>query len=87
MEKKIRTEFRLVGLSKPFSATCRTPESGSDECFWPKLGIPRERFDALWDYCKGNWGEHKMAVIEHNGLSEDGTPINGVIVEIFESKT
>ncbi len=81
--KKAKTDFKLVGLSKPFSMTCRTDKT--DIAFWPKVGIPRERFDALWNYCKGEWKDKKIAEIEHEGLREDGTPINGIVIGVREA--
>lgn len=80
--KKVREYFKLVGLSKPFSMTCRTDKT--DIAFWPKVGIPRERFDALWNYCKDNWKDKKIAEIEHEGLRDDGTPINGIVIGVRE---
>lgn len=80
--KKAKGDFRLVGLSKPFSMTCEP--LNNENIFWPKVAIPRERFDALWNYCKGNWKDKKIAEIEHEGLREDGTPINGIVVGVRE---
>lgn len=78
-----KSDFALVGLGRPFSMTCGLLHTDR-ETFWPKVGIPRERFDALWDYCSGNWKDKKIAEIEHEGLYEDGTPINPVVVGVRE---
>ncbi len=75
-------EFKLKGLSKPKSFTCEPLEN--ENIFWATSGITQERFNALWDYCKGNWSDEKIAVIEHDGLYKDGTPKNPIIIEIKE---
>ena len=46
------------------------------------LGL--EKFNELWNYCKGHWSDRKIAEIEHDGYYEDGTPINPVVVGIRE---
>lgn len=80
--KKYKTDFKLIGLSKPFSMTCQPLDN--ENTFWPKVGIPPERFDALWNYCEGNWKDKKIAEIEHEGLHYDGTPQNAVVVAVRE---
>lgn len=77
------SEFRLVGLSKPKSATLQLLDTDK-ETIWAKVDMPKDRFDALFDYCKGNWKQNKIAKIKHDGLREDGTPINPVVLEIEE---
>lgn len=79
--KRITQEFRLIGLNRPYSMTCITD---NEVVFWPKVGITKDRFNALWDYCIGNWKDKKYAEIEHDGLREDGTPINGVVISVRE---
>lgn len=78
------TQFKLTGLSKPRSFTM---ETSSGEIFWATADenvFPQERFDALFNYAKGNWSEKKQAVIEHDGFAEDGTPINPKVIMIKE---
>lgn len=62
--------------------TCQPLQN--ENIFWPKVGIDRDRFEALWNYCKGNWKDKKIAEIEHDGFYEDGTPINPVVVGVRE---
>lgn len=78
----MKTEFKLVGLGRPLSMTCEPIDK--EDCFWPKVGLTQDRFNALWDYKKDHWnGSEKMiAVIEHDGLDGDGFPLNGVVVEV-----
>lgn len=76
------TNFRLVGLSKPKKATLRTD---NEMIFWAEVKMTRERFSALFDYCKGNWSEKKVAVIEHDGFYKDGTPRNPTMIEIIDN--
>lgn len=80
--KKMKSDFKLTGLSKPQSFTCE-PLNG-DTFFWAKNGLGKEKFNELWNYCDGNWQDNKIAEIEHEGLNEDGTPINPVVVGIRE---
>lgn len=75
------TDFKLVGLSRAKSATCELLYTDK-ETFWPKVGLTQDRFDALWDFCDGDWKNQKIAEIEHDGLDADGLPINGVLVNI-----
>ena len=76
------TDFKLTGLSKPQSFTCE-PLNG-DTIFWAKNGLGKEKFNELWNYCNGNWSDKKIAEIQHNGIREDGTPINPVVIGIRE---
>lgn len=78
----MKSDFKLTGLSKPQSFTCE-PLNG-DTIFWAKNGLGKEKFNELWNYCDGNWQDNKIAEIEHEGLNEDGTPINPVVVGIRE---
>lgn len=74
--------FKLVGLSRPFSMTCEP--LNKEDCFWPKVGISQERFNALWDYKKGNWEDKMTCTIEHDGLDNEGFPLNGTVIEVSE---
>lgn len=73
--------FKLTGLSRPKSMTCHTMDK-RESIFWPKVQLSQDRFNALWDYCKNNWDEKKLAQIECDGLYKDGTPINPVVIEV-----
>lgn len=79
--KKQKTDFRLTGLSREKSATCELLNSDK-EIFWPTVGMSQDRFNALWDFCKDDWSNKKIAEIEHDGIDKDGLPINGVLVNI-----
>lgn len=72
--------FKLTGLSKPESFTCEP--LGNENIFWAKNGLGKERFDALWNYVSGDWKEKKFCKIQHDGIYEDGTPINPVVIGI-----
>jgi len=76
----IKTDFMLIGLSRKKSMTCAP--MNNEEIFWPKVGLTQDRFDALWDYFKGNKPMQMIAEIEHEGFYKDGTPINGVVVGV-----
>ncbi len=69
----MKSDFRLRGLNKSKTATLELIDTDRTT-FWAKIDMPKERFNALWDYCKGNWKEPKIAEIEHDGFNDDGTP-------------
>lgn len=78
----MKNNFKLVGMSKPQSFTCEPLDK--EEIFWAKNGLGLEKFNELWNYQKGHWEKEGVVEIEHNGLREDGTPINPVVVGIVE---
>lgn len=78
--KKVKAVFPLIGLSKPKS--CTLTFGKQEHFFWPKVDLPQDRFDALWTFCRDNWDEKKYGVITHEGLGEDGEPINPILVDI-----
>lgn len=80
--KKLKSDFKLVGLSRPKSITCEP--LNSEDTFHPKVAMEQDRFDALWNYKKNNWSDKMIAEIEHEGLSIDGIPKNGVVVAVRE---
>lgn len=75
------TEFKVSGLGRKKSITCETPKEG---IFWPRVDMEQDRFDALWDYFKGNSPMVMTAQIEHDGFFEDGTPKNPVVVAVYD---
>lgn len=75
------SEFKLVGLCKPKKATLNTQK---EEIFWSDLKMDHETFNKLFDYCKDNWNDQKIAIIEHDGFYKDGTPINPLVINIKE---
>lgn len=75
----MKTEFKLIGLSRPASATLQHLDSDRD-IFWATINMPQDRIDALWNLCEGDWKNMKIAEIECDGLSEDGTPINAKMI-------
>lgn len=77
---KQKSDFFLIGLSRPKSMTCVVGQDG--EIFHPKNNLPQDRFNALWDYFSTNKPMKMIAEIEHYGLSNDGTPINGTVLSV-----
>lgn len=76
------SNFNLIGLSKRKSVTCAVI-GGTEEMFWPKVDMSQDRFDAFWDYYATRKSDEKFtAVIEHQGLNDDGTPRNSILIEI-----
>jgi hypothetical protein len=80
---KMKSDFKLTGLSKQQSFTCEP--LNNENIFWAKNGLGEQKFNELWNYCKGNWSDKKIAEIQHDGLNNDGIPINPVVVGIRES--
>lgn len=84
-----RHEFKLQGLTLPGSFTCK-PLYKEDH-FWAKSNMTLERFQAFFDYfgeaCKklDGSGQNFTVIIEHDGLTEDGTPINPIVIEIKDN--
>lgn len=76
-----RTEFKVSGLGRKKSITCETDK---ESIFWPKVGLTQDRFDALWDYFKGNSPMEMIAEIEHDGLYDDGTPKNATVISVYD---
>lgn len=76
----MKTDFKLVGLSKPGSFTCHTPNG---DIFWATSDMEKGRFKALFDYFKGeDWGGKNIVTIEHDGFYSDGTPVKPKIVDV-----
>lgn len=73
------SEFKLSGLGRKKSITCETRK---EDFFWPKVGLSQDRFDAFWKYYDVK--DEYVAVIEHNGFSEDGVPLIATVIEIRE---
>lgn len=78
----MKSDFKLTGLSRPQSFTCEPLHN--ENIFWAKNGLGLEKFNELWNYCRGHWSDRKIAEIEHDGYYEDGTPVNPVVVGIRE---
>jgi len=79
----MKTDFRLCGLGRKKSVTCGLLFSDG-ETFWPTVKMDQDVFDAMWKYCDKNWGDPKIAEIEHDGFSEDGIPLNAFFVGFRE---
>lgn len=77
----MKSNFKLVGMSKPQSFTCEPLDK--EEIFWAKNGLGLEKFNELWNYQKGHRVKEGVVEIEHKGLREDGTPINPIVVKII----
>ena len=80
---RIVSDFKLKGLTKPNSMTLEP--INNENTFWAKSILTQERFDALFDYSKNNWKDKKIAEVEHDGIREDGTPINPVVISVREA--
>jgi hypothetical protein len=83
----MKSDFKLVGFSRRKSMSCEP--LNNENIFWPKIDMTQDRFNALFDWAKkddGFWKLKWIAEIDHEGLYEDGTPINPVVKAIREIK-
>jgi len=70
--------FRIRGLSKPHSVTLEH----NNNAFWAESNLTQDRFDALFQYSKHDWDEPKFGVVEYVKQTDDGTPIDGLVIEV-----
>lgn len=83
---KTISDFKLTGLSRSregidgMAATCEPLDK--EEIFWTGIKMSDVQKESLWDFCKTDWANKKIAVIEHEGLHESGLPINPVLITI-----
>ena len=77
------TEFQFVGLSKNKRFTLYDNTKKRD-VFWSFSNLADDRFNALWNYFVGGgkWTGNEKAIIKHDGLTSQGTPITPVIIEV-----
>lgn len=76
----MKAYFKLKGLSREKSMTCEPLEN--ENIFWPKVDMSQDRFDALFAWAStedGFWKVGWIAEIEHDGLYDDGTPVNPIV--------
>lgn len=78
----VKSDFKLTGLGRKKSMTCEP--LNNENIFFPKVGLTQDRFDALWNYKKNHWKDKMIAEIEHEGINEEGIPINGTVVAVRE---
>ena len=60
---------------------------GKENIFWAKTNMADERYKALFNWAKSKddfWKGKWIAEIEHDGLYEDGTPKNPVVLAVRE---
>lgn len=72
------SDFEIVGLGKPNYIACWTEDQYT---FYPSIAMKQDRFDAFFLYCKGNWDEKKIAVVEYE-QEINGIPVNSKLLEI-----
>ena len=77
--KKITKDYRLIGLSRPSSATLELLHT-DEETIWASIKMSKKKIDALWKHCDGNWSIRKYAVVECDAINEHGLPINPVMI-------
>ena len=79
------TEFRIVGLQRLNNeeVICATLELFNNErTFKALVDAEIDRKEAMWNYCKGDWADKKIAEVRHDGFTNDSYPINPVVISI-----
>lgn len=82
------SKFQLKGLSAPKSFTCSN--IGKEDTFWAKTNMSDERYKALFKWAKNTddfWQSKWIVDVEHDGLYEDGTPINPIVISLSENNS
>lgn len=79
-----RRWYELKGLSKPNSCTLEH----NHHIFWATSVLTESKFQSFFDFCKDNWGddEKKYCLVEFVNESDDGTPIEGLVIEFSTEK-
>jgi len=72
-------EFDIVGLSKPNVIACWTEKQ---QTFFPKVEMDEQTFKEFFSYCKDDWTDPKVALLEYESLNEEGKPVNSTVKEI-----
>ena len=80
----MKTEYKIVGLERlhnpdDISATLEYFEK--EETFKAFVAGTKEQKEAMWNYCKGDWGDKKIAEVEHEGMM-NGYPMNPRVISI-----
>lgn len=77
----MQNKFRVTGMSAPRSFTFFHYTN-----WWAVSGLSDEGYNSLFKWAKTDddfWKQNVQAVVEHEGLASDGTPINGKVIEII----
>lgn len=78
----MKSAFNMLGLGKPKAVTCAVI-GGTQEIFHPKVDMDQETFNSLWNfYSQRTENERFIAIVQHEGLNEDGTPKNSILINI-----
>ena len=66
-------DYKLVDLGRNKKATLELLDTDR-EIFWADIDMSDDRFNALWDYCKGESYEKdiKIAEVECDYVTKDG---------------
>ena len=78
-----QAQFKLVGLSAPKSFTLMH----NNDHFWATTNMPDDRYKALFRYFKDSeesaWTGNERGLFEYTKQSDDGTPIEGIVLEVI----
>lgn len=80
----MQDKFELIGLNRVGGDIYATiTYSKSEDTCHADIHMAKDRKEALWNYCQGNWGAKKTAIVRHEGLV-NCCPINPVVIEVIE---
>ena len=79
-------EFELIGLDKlrvdnDIIAKLRTNSNLVFRCL---IDGDKTTKNKLFDYCKDNWQDKKIAIVEYYGYDSQGYPVNAKLLYIQE---
>lgn len=84
----MKNTIQLTGLSKSggdIFASLSTKKE--DSITKVPIVMDFETKEGLWLFCKSNWDKEKIATISHDGLSDDGTPMNCKVLHVGLDET
>lgn len=82
--EKLIVDVHIVGLSAGQRFTCQT--LATEDCFWCESGLTVDRYKALFSWAKNDdtfWKTKWMGKAECERVNEDGSVMNGVIIEVY----
>lgn len=79
------TNYKLVGLERlhnPDDISATLEYLDKEETFKSFIEGTKEQKEAMWNYCKGDWSNKKIAEVKHEGIM-NGYPMNPRVVSFY----
>jgi hypothetical protein len=74
------TKFPLKGLSIGNRCTIDTLDGSG--WFHAPTNFEKDKFEALFEFCKKDWVNKKIAIVQHDGFRVSGIPINPIVIGV-----